>query len=246
MFFIVSSSVFCFWGYSASTRSAGSMTANHMSKYVAGGPIPAPLFFVLLETIVLRNTAELRHLVENLALPLAEAQGLCLWGIEITSGPVLKVCIYVDQRNGELGDGSASIDQCEAISRPLGLALDVEDCIDQAWVLEVSSPGFERRFFTLEQMKPYIGDIIDARLKEPLPGSDRKTWRGKLVAISDGKFELEPCSVSADGEILAEKTPHALIPWQQTARVRREHIFVTPPKPGKKSTKKQVRQLTDI
>lgn len=190
-----------------------------------------------LENIVLRDTAKLRQLAENLAIPLIEAQGLRLWGIEITAGPVLKVCIYVDAPNGELGNGSANIDQCEAISRQLGLALEVEDCIDQTWVLEVSSPGLERRFFNLEQMRPYVGDVVEARLSEPLSGSGRRTWRGKLLAMGEDYFELSPCSVSADGEVIPENAPDVTIPWRDAAKVRRVHIFVIPRKPGKNPRK---------
>lgn len=182
--------------------------------------------------------AELERTVLELALPLIEAQGLELWGLELTTGPVFKVCLYVDTPCGECVEGSANIEQCESISRQLGLALEVEDCISQAWVLEVSSPGLERRFFNLEQMRSYIGDVIEARLIEPLAG-DRRLWRGKLLSVAEDSFELEPCSVSAEGEILPENLPVVTLPWIKMARVRREHIFVVPQKPGKKSRKKR-------
>lgn len=183
----------------------------------------------------------LRETILNLALPLVEAQGLELWGLDIVPGPALKVALYVDaplEKQGKPDSPSASIDQCESISRQLSLAMDVEDKIDQAWTLEVSSPGLERKFFRPEQLQPYIGDIIEARLGEPLAGSDRKVWRGRLLSIEGDKFALQPVSISADGEITEENTEPVQIDWSNVARARREHIFAIPQKPGKAGKKK--------
>lgn len=206
-----------------------------------GWPVQAP-FFLAFGDGKLRDIAGLRTLVENLAMPLVEAQGLEIWGLEIVPGPVLRICLYVDRHDGEVSDGSATIDQCESISRQLGLALDVEDCIDQSWELEVSSPGLNRRFFTLEQMRPYLGDVVEARLSAPLPGGDRKAWRGRLKSVEPQGFVLEPCSVAADGVVVMEAVPAALLPWRDVIRARREHIFAMPEKPGKQKRKSRRNQ----
>ncbi|MEG6594048.1 ribosome maturation factor RimP, partial [Desulfovibrio sp. 1188_IL3213] len=67
---------------------------------------------------------------------------------------------------------SATIEQCEEISRHLALALEVEDSIADAYVLEVSTPGLSRLFFSLEQMVPYVGDVVEARLHTPVASTD--------------------------------------------------------------------------
>lgn len=54
--------------------------------------------------------------------------------------------------------------QCEEISRHVALALEVEDTIPEAYVLEVSTPGLTRLFFSLDQMRHYLGDVVEARL----------------------------------------------------------------------------------
>lgn len=180
----------------------------------------------------------LRDVILNLALPLIEAQGLELWGLDLIPGPVLKVVLYVDIPLGQQGmedSPSASIDQCESISRQLSLAMDVEDCIDQPWMLEVSSPGLERKFFALEQLRPYLGDILDIRLKQPLPGSDRKSWRGRLVALTGNEIKLEPVAIAADGSITTVSEASVILKWDAVAKARRLHIFTTPLKPGKHS-----------
>lgn len=164
-------------------------------------------------------------------MPLIEAQGLELWGLEIIPGPTMRVIIFVDTPPGS--DSGPGIDQCETISRQLSLAMDVEDCIDQAWTLEVSSPGLERKFFSFEQLRPYIGDLLEVRLNVPLPGSNRKRWLGRLMGMEDATIKLVPVSISSEGEVKVEASEPVAIPWADVARAQRIHIFTMPQKPGK-------------
>lgn len=198
-----------------------------------GRPEWAPLFFVM-------NIASLERKIHDLALPLAAAQGLEIWGLEVVDGPRLVVRLYVDTPQPKDRESSASIGQCEEISRQLELAMDVEENIDRSWMLEVSSPGLERRFFRLEQMRPYIGDLVEARLCAPLEdGGDgaRKNWRGELLEIGEDSFTLQPCTISEDGEVTPENLPSCRIPWQNVRRARRLHVFRAPRKPGGKRKK---------
>ena len=138
---------------------------------------------------------------------------------------------------------SATVDQCEKISRQLGLALDVEDCFADPYVLEVSTPGLTRVFFCLEQMSPYVGDVVEARLERPLAPQSadaapselpaRRVWRGILRAVEDTGFVLAPAQVSPEGDVLHEDLPAARIPWEAARRVSRMYVFRKPVKPGK-------------
>lgn len=206
----------------------------------------------------------LEQIVLNLAQPLVAALGLEIWGLEIVpSGrPVVRLFVDLPQsapddpahaappagqdagESAESGDlslmpeRSASIDQCEEISRQLGLALDVEDCIPTAWNLEVSTPGLSRRFFRLAQMRPYLGDVVEVRLETQLAGSGRRAYMGILRDVADGAFTIEPCSVSGEGEISPEGEA-VVIPWDQVARARRHYIFAQPARPGRQSGKRK-------
>lgn len=185
---------------------------------------------------------DLRETILGAALPLIEAQGLELWGLDIITGPTLKVILYVDVPPGEQGGAEApsvSIEQCESISRQLSLAMDVEDCIDQPWTLEVSSPGLERKFYAPAQLAPYTGDILDVRLNTPIGEKGRKTWRGRLLASGPDSFELAPVSVAADGNVTADGEDPVEIKWSNVARAQRVHIFATPQKPGKAPARKR-------
>lgn len=196
----------------------------------------------------------LERTVLNLARPLVAALGLEIWGLEIVPSARTVVRLFVDlpqsqstQAGPEDAEGldaatpperSASIGQCEELSRQLGLALDVEDCVSAAWQLEVSSPGLSRRFFSPRQMRPYLGCIVEARLETPLPGTVRRSYQGILRDVSEDAFSIEPCSVSGDGEIMPEGGA-VVIPWACVARARRNYIFARPDRPGKRSGKRK-------
>lgn len=206
------------------------MTSSGQS--LAGG-LNRPPFFLHMET-------NLKERIIELATPLVEAQGLKIWGLDIAGGPKTRVCLYVDiprtRRDNEAF--SANIDQCESISRQLGLAMEVENIFDGPWVLEVSSPGLERKFFNLDQMAPYEGDMIECSLLVPLERDpDRKVYRGRLAALRHNAFILELCFINESGDVICENRNEALIPWENTRRVKRIHIFASPKKPGKKSKK---------
>ncbi len=109
---------------------------------------------------------------------------------------------------------NVSIDQCAKISRLLGLALEVEDIFPDAFILEVSSPGLERTFYKIEQLKPYLGHPIDVALHTIHPEfENRKKFKGTLKSVNSQSFDLE----------FEEKIYE--IEWETIKRVRLIHVF---------------------
>ena len=203
------------------------------------------------------TNSSLQEKLLQLASPAVKAQGLEIWGLELIEGGQMLVRLYVEKIPGagdvpaeDTGEGqnqsadqsirqlSATVDQCETISRQFSLALDAEDVIDRAYTLEVSTPGFNRLFFSTEQMQGYIGDMVEARLPNPWsPGEGlpaRRTWKGRLISTDSDSFTIAPATVDADGNVTDEALPEAKIPFDRARRVSRMHIFVRPQKPGKK------------
>lgn len=137
------------------------------------------------------QTTNLTEQLNGLIAPLLESINLRLWGLEFV-GAVLRVYIEKEAVTEKPGiDASAmelaSIDDCAEASRLIGLTLDVEDIIESAYVLEVSTPGLERRFFTPEQMPAYCGRLIEALLsRSPSSHPKRKKFVGRLVAADQG------------------------------------------------------------
>ncbi len=199
------------------------------------------------------TNSSLQEKLLQLASPAVQAQGLEIWGLEITDGGQMLVRLYVEKARsaddapagGSSGEEdqsirqlSATVDQCEAISRQFSLALDAEDVIDRKYTLEVSTPGFNRIFFSTQQMQGYTGDMVEARMPNPWsPGEGlpaRRTWKGRLLSTDQESFTIAPATVDADGNVTDEALPEARIPFDRARRVSRMHIFVRPQKPGKK------------
>lgn len=190
---------------------------------------------------------DIKNKILNLAAPLVKAQGLEIWGLDLLPASGNLVRLFVEAPLDSLmawkagpdaaaAPPSATIDQCEDISRQLGLALDVEDCFPGPWTLEVSTPGLERKFFAPEQLGPYVGDLVEARLSHGLPGSqpERKVWQGRLISADASGFTIAPQERSADGNFIDAQLPPLAIPWEQTRGVSRLHEFNNPARPGKK------------
>ena len=61
------------------------------------------------------------------------------------------VRVYIDSSSG------VNVDDCANISRQISSLLDVEGFLPERYVLEVSSPGLDRKFFEISQYSAYIG-----------------------------------------------------------------------------------------
>lgn len=159
-----------------------------------------------------------------LALPLIEAAGLDLWGIELLGEgrPVLR--IYVE------GPDGVNIESCARLSRQIGLALDVEDVMPSAYTLEVSSPGLTRPFFEPAQLRAYVGRLVDVTLKEAMPEFPRrKKFYGELLAVAGDEITLRPDDASEPD------APTATLNWNNVRKANLVHVF---PQPGKGPKKK--------
>jgi len=121
--------------------------------------------------------------VSQFVEPAIESMGLTLWGVEVTSANRPAVIIYIDNEKG------VSIDQCAEVSRDVGLMLEVEEIIDSAYILEVSSPGLERKFFKPEQVSAYIGKKMDIALVFSIEG--RKKFKGLLQDTNEEGLTLK-------------------------------------------------------
>jgi len=148
----------------------------------------------------------LAECILDLARPLAESLGISVWGLELASaGRRALVRLFIEAENG------ANVDQCAEMSRGLGAALEVEDVMSGAYVLEVSSPGLERRFFDPGQLPPYMGRILDVSLLEPLDG--RKNFRGRLAQARPDGLVLDVDGVAFD------------FSWDRVKKARLVHEF---------------------
>lgn len=134
------------------------------------------------------DIAVLTRLIE----PEAQALGLSLVRIQMNGGksdPTLQVMAErPDTRQLDLSD-------CEALSRRISDVLDAEDPIEEAYRLEVSSPGIDRPLTRLADFADWQGFEARIRLAEPIDG--RKQFEatlngvdGDIVHVDAGKGGL--------------------------------------------------------
>ena len=88
----------------------------------------------------------------------------------------------------ERPDGTMTVDDCETISRAVSPALDVEDPINRAYHLEVSSPGIDRPLVREGDFNRWAGHELKVELAVMLDG--RKRFRGTLLGAEDGTAKL--------------------------------------------------------
>lgn len=122
--------------------------------------------------------------VHRLAEPVAAALGLEVIDIEYRregGGWVLR--LFIDK------PGGVSLDDCTAFSRDLSPVLDVEDPIDHAYSLEVSSPGATRPLKTDRDLERFRGRRIRVSTYEKI--GDRKTFIGQLLSHTADTIDLE-------------------------------------------------------
>lgn len=114
--------------------------------------------------------------------------GYELVDVERAAQGLLRVTIdRVPGRTYPVGDSaSVTVDDCEAVTRQLQYALEVEGC-DYAR-LEVSSPGLDRPLKRLADYERFAGAEVDLTLKEAFEG--RRRYRGRLLAGEGGRWRL--------------------------------------------------------
>lgn len=138
--------------------------------------------------------AKISDLVSALAAPIAVEQGCTLWDVEyVKEAGSWYLRIYIDK------EGGISINDCEAVSRPLSDALDESDPIEGSYTLEVSSAGLDRVLKKPEHFERFLGSEVEVRLYRAREG--KKEYVGTLTAYESGNVTLD----TADGAVHFEK-----------------------------------------
>ena len=144
---------------------------------------------------------EYEQKAEELITPIVEANGFELVDVEyVKEGSTWYLRAYIDKPGGIM------VDDCEVVSRELSDILDEKDFIDEAYILEVSSPGLGR---PLKKEKDYIrsmGKEVEIRTYRAI--NREKEFYGILSAYDENTVTIK----TEDGtEMTFEKSDIALI-----------------------------------
>ena len=116
--------------------------------------------------------------LSKLIEPMVQALGCELWGIEkLQQGRQVVLKIYIESADG------INVDDCARVSRQVSAILDVEDPIPGEYMLEVSSPGVERRLFKPEHFNVCKGEKVQITLRQAFDG--RRKFKGLLCGLED-------------------------------------------------------------
>ena len=130
------------------------------------------------------NRLSVAQRAEALALPEAEKLGLSVWETEfVKEGASWYLRYYIDKPDG------VGLDDCEAFSRAVDPLLDEADFIEEAYYLEVSSPGIERRLSRPAHFAYAQGKDVRVRLIRPQDGV--REFAGTLASFDDGVLTVE-------------------------------------------------------
>ena len=126
---------------------------------------------------------------EALLQPIVDRLGFELVDVEyVKEGSTWYLRAYVDK------EGGITINDCEAVSRAFSEKLDEKDFIDEAYIMEVSSPGLGRPLKKEKDFARSIGKEVEIRTFRPI--NHEKEFYGILTAYDADRMTVR----AEDGE----------------------------------------------
>ncbi|RWE08636.1 MAG: ribosome maturation factor RimP [Mesorhizobium sp.] len=139
--------------------------------------------------------------------PVLRAIGFRLVRVHLTGQNGLTLQIMAERE-----DGTMTVEDCEEVSRAVSPALDVDDPIEKAYHLEVSSPGIDRPLVRKSDFATWTGHLV--KVETSVLVAHRKRFKGK-IAESDADGVLIERDKAAYGE-----EPTVRVPYDAIAEAR--------------------------
>lgn len=118
-----------------------------------------------------RDTYEAKF--EQILMPITEKFGVQIYDVEyVKEGADWYLRAYIDK------DGGVTIEDCEKVSRAVSEVMDQDDFIDDAYILEVSSPGLGRTLKKDKHLEKSIGMEVEVKTYKPI--EKQKEFSGVL------------------------------------------------------------------
>ncbi|MCM1048162.1 MAG: ribosome maturation factor RimP [Clostridiales bacterium] len=125
---------------------------------------------------------------EELLTPIVERFGVEIYDVEyVKEGSDWYLRAYIDKPDG------VNIKDCENVSRALSDELDKEDFIEDAYILEVSSPGLGRALKKDKHLEKSLGEEVEIKTYKPI--DKQKEFKGVLKA-----YDTDSITVTIENE----------------------------------------------
>ena len=145
--------------------------------------------------------------VAGIVRPVLAASGFRLVRVRLSGQNGLTLQIMAERE-----DGTMDVDGCEEISRAVSPVLDVEDPIEKAYHLEVSSPGIDRPLVRKSDFEGAAGHVV--KMETAVMVAERKRFRGRIAAVDADGVTIERDQASYGDE------PVVRVPWDAIAEAR--------------------------
>ena len=122
--------------------------------------------------------------IQDMVEPILVNKNMELVDLEFHKEGIGKVLrLYIDKING------VTVEDCASISRELSTLMDVNDVIEEKYVLEVSSPGLRRPLKKIDDFKKFKGSLVLVKTIEKI--ENRKVFKGYLNDVNDEGIEID-------------------------------------------------------
>jgi len=145
--------------------------------------------------------------VAAIIAPVLRATGFRLVRVRLSGQNGLTLQIMVERE-----DGTMTVEDCEEVSRAVSPVLDVDDPIDKAYHLEVSSPGIDRPLVRKADFKAWAGHLV--KVETSILVAERKRFRGRI-----GEADEDSVVIERDQPAYGED-PTVRIPFETIADAR--------------------------
>jgi len=117
-----------------------------------------------------------KRVVELITEKIEDREDLFIVSVKMRPNKILEILLD--------GDNGVNIDDCAQVSRHVGFHLEEENVIDNAYRLEVSSPGIDANFVNIRQYQKNIGRTVQVKL------NDNTKMEGTLLTADDAKISV--------------------------------------------------------
>jgi ribosome maturation factor RimP len=129
---------------------------------------------------------------------IAEERGCRLLAIESAgAGRFTVLRVVLERQDG----GAVTVEDCESVSRDVSAVLDASDEISHRYTLEVSSAGLDRKLYTLDDARRFIGRRVRIKTDEAVVPKALERPGAKPPAISPAR-NFGGLLESVDGDVL--------------------------------------------
>jgi len=129
------------------------------------------------------SSSEIEKKISSIISPTIETLGYELVRVRLVPGETSTLQIMADRKSGEI-----DVEDCSIISRDISVLLDVEDPINDAYILEVSSPGIDRPLTRLKDFNNWQGYEVKLETYELINGQRR--FKGEIYNIEKDNITL--------------------------------------------------------